>query len=200
MGRGARDACRMPVVGGNAPDIHSTIERPRGDCAPGPDCHVSPPAGASGPNPVVPFVPTTEPPMASRASASRLDVKELLDVLLAVRAGDFTPRLRGDLTGLGGKAADVLNDVIGMNEALAAELKRLSVAVGEQGRTNERAVLAQASGCWGDCIDAANSLVDDLVRPRAEMARVIAAVAEGDLSQTMAMEMDGRPLTGEFLR
>ena len=138
--------------------------------------------------------------MASRASANRLDVKELLDVLLAVRAGDFTPRLRGDLTGLGGKAADVLNDVIGMNEALATELKRLSVAVGEQGRTSERAVMAGASGGWGECIDAANSLVDDLVRPRAEMARVIAAVAEGDLSQTMAMEMDGRPLTGEFLR
>ena len=38
--------------------------------------------------------------MASKAGASRLDVKELLDVLLAVRGGDFSPRLRGDLTGI----------------------------------------------------------------------------------------------------
>ena len=90
--------------------------------------------------------------MASRASASRLDVKELLEVLLAVRAGDFAVRLRGDLTGVPGKAADVLNQVIAMNAALAGELKRLAHAVGKQGRTRERAVLANASGAWADSV------------------------------------------------
>ena len=138
--------------------------------------------------------------MASRVSASRLDVNELLTVLLAVRNGDFTARLRADLVGRAGKAADALNDVIGLNQALAEELKRLAETVGKQGRTNERAVMAGAAGSWTECVEAANSLVADLVRPRAEMARVIAAVADGDLSQTMATELDGRPLTGEFLR
>ena len=138
--------------------------------------------------------------MASRTSASRLDVNELLNVLLAVREGDFTARLRADLVGRAGKAADALNDVIGLNQAMAEELKRMAEAVGKQGRTSERAILAGASGAWSECIDATNSLVADLVRPRAEMARVIAAVAEGDLTQSMAMELDGRPLTGEFLR
>src|SRR5215207_7256753 len=138
--------------------------------------------------------------MASRVSANRLDINELLNVLLAVRRGDFTARLRDDLVGLPGKAADALNDVIGLNQAMAEELKRLAEAVGQQGRTSERAVLAGAAGAWAECIDSANSLVADLVRPRAEMARVIAAVAVGDLSQTMATELDGRPLTGEFLR
>ena len=138
--------------------------------------------------------------MASRGSASRLNVNDLLNVLLAVRAGDFTARLRADLSGRAGRAADAFNDVIALNQALAEELRRISEAVGKQGRTSERAVLPGAAGAWGQCIDATNSLVADLVRPRAEMARVIAAVAEGDLTQTMATELDGRPLTGEFLR
>ena len=38
------------------------------------------------------------------------------------------------------------------------------------------------------------------MQPTTEVARVIGAVANGDLSQTMALEIDGRPLTGEFLR
>jgi HAMP domain-containing protein/signal transduction histidine kinase/ActR/RegA family two-component response regulator len=42
-------------------------------------------------------------------------------------------------------------------------------------------------------------LIGDLVRPTSEMARVIGAVAKGDLSQTMATEIEGRPLKGEFL-
>ena len=45
-----------------------------------------------------------------------------------------------------------------------------------------------------------NHLIDDLVRPTTEMARVIGAVAKGDLSQTVALEAEGQPLRGEFLR
>ena len=39
-----------------------------------------------------------------------------------------------------------------------------------------------------------------MVQPTAEVARVIGAVAKGDLSQSMTVEIDGRPLRGEFLR
>src|SRR3546814_6640526 len=39
-----------------------------------------------------------------------------------------------------------------------------------------------------------------MVQPTTEVARVIGAVAKGDLSQSMAVEVDGRPLRGEFLR
>ena len=45
-----------------------------------------------------------------------------------------------------------------------------------------------------------NTLIGDLVHPTSETARVIGAVAKGDLSQTMALEIEGRPLEGEFLR
>jgi HAMP domain-containing protein len=45
-----------------------------------------------------------------------------------------------------------------------------------------------------------NTLIDCLAHPVSETARVIGAVAKGDLSQTMALEIDGRKLEGEFLR
>src|SRR6202011_4134764 len=50
-----------------------------------------------------------------------------------------------------------------------------------------------------ESIELVNDLVADLVRPTNEMARVIGAVAQGDLSQTMAIEIEGRPLKGAFL-
>ena len=56
------------------------------------------------------------------------------------------------------------------------------------------------SGFWRDSIASVNELIDDLVHPTSETARVIGAVAQGDLSQTMALEIDDRPLQGEFLR
>lgn len=48
--------------------------------------------------------------------------------------------------------------------------------------------------------ESVNSLITDLVQPTNEIARVIGAVAKGDLTRAMAIEFDGRPLRGEFLR
>ena len=49
-------------------------------------------------------------------------------------------------------------------------------------------------------MDSINALIGDLVQPTTEVARVISAVAEGDLTQKMALEIEGQPVKGEFLR
>src|SRR5215470_8894395 len=49
-------------------------------------------------------------------------------------------------------------------------------------------------------MESVNSLISDLVQPTTEIARVIGAVAQGDLSQKMSLEVEGRPLKGEFIR
>src|SRR5213075_3138633 len=54
--------------------------------------------------------------------------------------------------------------------------------------------------CWADAIGCVNVLIEDLVRPTSEMARVIGAVAKGDLSETMTTKIEGQLLKGEFLR
>src|SRR5207244_4219156 len=70
----------------------------------------------------------------------------------------------------------------------------------KEGKLSQRATLGDVSGSWAEAIDSVNTLIDDLVHPTTETARVIGAVAQGDLSQTMALEFEERPLQGEFLR
>jgi HAMP domain-containing protein/signal transduction histidine kinase/DNA-binding response OmpR family regulator len=129
-----------------------------------------------------------------------LDVPALLKALNALKKGDFTARLPMEWTGAAGKVADTFNDVIELNERMARELERLGRVVGREGKIAQRASLGDVSGSWAASIDSVNVLIDDLVHPTRETARVIGAVAQGDLSQNMALEVDDRPLEGEFLR
>ena len=129
-----------------------------------------------------------------------LDLKQLLRTLTEVKKGNFSERMPLDHTGIAGKIADTLNDIIEMNEHMAAELERVGTVVGKEGRITERASIGHAKGAWKSSIDSVNALISDLVQPTAETTRVIRAVANGDLSQTIATEIDGTPLQGEFLQ
>ncbi|MBW3621855.1 MAG: HAMP domain-containing protein [Armatimonadetes bacterium] len=129
-----------------------------------------------------------------------LDTKQLLHVLTAYKRGDFTQRMPIDQTGIEGKIADTLNDIIEQNERLCEELSRLSNVVGKEGKIRERASLNASRGGWNSCVESVNTLIADLVQPTTEVARVITSVASGNLTQKMALDIDGRPLTGEFLR
>ena len=133
-------------------------------------------------------------------SPSQLDPRLLLKTLRAFRKGDFSVRLPSDLTGIDGEIAEAFNDIADLNKGLAQELDRVARVVGKEGRIGERGRLAAATGCWSECIDSVNSMIGDLVQPTTEVARVIGAVAKGDLSQSMQLEIEGRPLRGEFLR
>ncbi|PWC81697.1 diguanylate cyclase, partial [Azospirillum sp. TSO5] len=133
-------------------------------------------------------------------TADALDPKVLLMALRQLRKGDFSVRLPLDLTGIDGEIAAAFNDVVELNHNLTTETSRLSVAIGKEGRISQRAKLNNASGGWETCVDSINTLVGDMIQPTTEIARVIGAVAKGDLSKTMALEIEGRPLQGEFLR
>jgi len=107
-----------------------------------------------------------------------LDNRILLAVLAQVNAGDFTARMPLDLTGVAGKVADSLNEIIIANQLLASELTRVSEVVGKQGKLSQRVVLGGSAQSWSKSLESVNSLIDDLVRPASEMQRVIGAVAE----------------------
>jgi HAMP domain-containing protein len=138
--------------------------------------------------------------MISVDEKNSLDTSKLLSALKSVRSGDFSVRLPHDWVGVPGKVADTFNEVVELNERLAAELARLSVVVGRNGKIDERASLGPVTGSWSGAVADVNSLITNLVQPTAEAARVIGAVAKGDLSQTMSVEIANRPLEGEFLR
>ena len=86
------------------------------------------------------------------------------------------------------------------NQLVTKEFTRISKVVGREGRINERANAAGAPGSWSDKIGAVNELIDNLARPTIEVARVIDAVAEGDLTQRIQLEIAGQPVRGEFRR
>jgi len=137
----------------------------------------------------------------ARATASdTLDLEQLLTVLTGLRKGDFSVRMPRSQIGVAGKIADTLNEIAELNENMAQEFERVSLAVGKEGRITQRATLASAGGSWAASVSSVNTLIGDLVQPTSEVARVIGAVAKGDLSQTMALDIEGRPLMGEFLR
>ncbi len=129
-----------------------------------------------------------------------IDDQALLGVLSAVAAGDFSVRFRSKGGNVERNIANKLNRIIELNQSTAQAFGKLSVDVGKEGRTDRRCKLDDAGGSWAETAAAVNSLIDDLVQPTAEVARVIGAVAQGDLSQTMALDIDGRPLRGEFRR
>ena len=138
--------------------------------------------------------------MRMTPTTSQLEPKFLLKSLRAFRKGDFSTRLPLDLTGIDGEIAEAFNDIVELNQSLARELERVARAVGKDGRIGERGKLPTATGGWNDCVESVNAMIGDLVQPTTEVARVIGAVAKGDLGQTMQIEIEGRPLRGEFLR
>ena len=131
---------------------------------------------------------------------SESDLDALLDALRAAREGDFSVRLTSAGKGKIGEIARAFNDLQARNDQMSGEIVRVGKIIGREGRMTERVKLRDAGGAWATSIDSLNSLIDDLVRPTTEVARVIVAVAEGDLSQKMALKIGGQPVKGEFLR
>ncbi|MGB7005182.1 MAG: HAMP domain-containing protein [Pseudolabrys sp.] len=116
-----------------------------------------------------------------------------------MRSGDFSVRMGVEHEGLLGKIADTFNDIVASNERMAQQLERVGQVVGREGKTRHRVKFGLASGAWGEMEGSVNTLIDDLLWPTKEVATAVAAVAQGDLLKTVRLEVDGRPLKGEFL-
>src|SRR5580704_16396359 len=136
----------------------------------------------------------------ARSKPQSQSTPHLLYALQAASGGDFSVRLPSDLTGIDGKIADAFNEIVAANQKMAADLKRVGQVVGKQGKTSQRVKFDRSSGAWGEMETSVNELIEDLLRPTSEVTRAIAAVAEGDLQQTVRLDVEGRPLEGEFLR
>ncbi|MGC1777690.1 MAG: HAMP domain-containing protein, partial [Xanthobacteraceae bacterium] len=117
-----------------------------------------------------------------------------------MKVGDFSVRMAGDRVGIIGKIADAFNDIVATNQRMAKQLERVGQVVGREGRTRQRVRFGLSDGAWGEMEASVNSLIDDLLWPTTEVTRAIAAVAQGDLLRTVSLDVDGRPLKGEFLR
>ncbi|MCY7378932.1 MAG: HAMP domain-containing protein [Gemmatimonadaceae bacterium] len=127
-------------------------------------------------------------------------MRRLLAGLRAMDAGDFTIRLEPLGDPLMAEIAAIFNSVVTKQGRLADELNRVALSVGREGKMRDRATIGPAGGLWAGSVDALNSLITDLVQPTSEVARVIKAVAEGDLTQKVELEIEGKTVQGEFFR
>ena len=134
------------------------------------------------------------------ADVSRAELEQLLVALNAARDGDFRLRLPVRGKGMAVELNRAFNELAERREALSKEIGRVGRVIGREGRMTERAATAGADGAWLETVTSLNTLIDDLVRPTTEVARVIDAVAQGDLSQKMALKIEGQPVKGEFQR
>ena len=145
---------------------------------------------------------TKRRPPAERngATIDAAELQPLLEALLAASQGDHHVRLEARKRGVVGDLARAFNETMAVRERATAEIVRVATAIGREGRLTERAELKGAPGVWAQTLGAVNGMIDDLSRPTLEVARVIDAVAEGDLTQKMQLKIEGRAVKGEFLR
>src|SRR5438552_7650217 len=139
-------------------------------------------------------------PENGTVEVKKQDLQQLLDALRSARDGEAGVRLPAQKSGLMGDVAKAYNQLAEQREGLTNELNRVHKVIGREGRMTERAQLRGAKGSWAESVSAVNSMIEDLVRPTIEVSRVLDAVAEGDLSQKMSLQIEGRPVRGEFRR
>src|SRR5262249_29910309 len=145
-----------------------------------------------------PHAPPLPPPAAN--GKPDFPLHDLLHALQAMRVGDFSVRMAGDQIGIEGKIADTFNEIVAANQRMAQQLELVGQLVGREGKTRHRVKFGVTGGAWGEMESSVNTLIDDLLWPTREVTRAVAAVAQGNLLQTVRLDVDGRPLEGEFLQ
>ena len=131
--------------------------------------------------------------------AEPLHHAEILAALRSFKRGDFSVRIRNDMTGTDGQLAETFNELVAMVASIETEARDVCIAVGKEGIANRRMRRLGTTGAWGDYIGSVNDVIDDLSGHTNEIARVVSAVAKGDLDQTMDESSSG-PRRGEYAR
>jgi HAMP domain-containing protein/CheY-like chemotaxis protein/signal transduction histidine kinase len=145
-------------------------------------------------------VPVNAGPAKDRRAPRERALQTLLAGLRSVNGGDFSVRLTPNGDPLMAEIIDVFNSVAHKQARFVDELSRVSGSVGREGKMQDRVAIAGVGGQWTTAIDSVNSLIIDLAQPTTEVSRVIKAVAEGDLSQKVELEIEGKQVQGEFFR
>ena len=139
----------------------------------------------------------TEHVPARRAGDRALDdgrLQQLLQGLKAVRDGDFSTRLPrvGDV--LMDEMATVFNGMVDQLALFTSEVTRVAREVGSEGRLGGQAEVPGVSGTWKDLTDSVNVMAGNLTGQVRDIAQVATAVAQGDLSQKITVDVKGEML------
>ncbi|GGQ73586.1 HAMP domain-containing protein [Couchioplanes azureus] len=122
------------------------------------------------------------------------DLRRLLAGLTAVRDGDFRTRLPQDGDGLLAEIATVFNGMVDQLSLFTSEVTRVAREVGTEGQLGGQAEVPGVSGTWKDLTDSVNAMAGNLTDQVRDIAQVATAVATGDLSQKITVDVRGEIL------
>ncbi|MFE0021988.1 HAMP domain-containing protein [Amycolatopsis sp. NPDC059021] len=132
-----------------------------------------------------------------KRSGTALDdqgLQRLLDGLKAVRDGDFGTRLPRAEDGLVDEMAAVFNGMVDQLALFTSEVTRVAREVGTEGKLGGQASVPEVSGTWKDLTDSVNAMAGNLTGQVRDIAEVATAVAKGDLSQKITVDVKGEML------
>ena len=133
-------------------------------------------------------------PMLASSQPADPRLQQLLDGLTAVRGGDFSTRLPHTGDPLMDEIAAVFNSMTDQLALFTSEVTRVAREVGTDGKLGGQAQVPGVAGTWKDLTESVNAMADNLTGQVRDIAQVATAVARGDLTQKITVDVKGEML------
>ena len=130
----------------------------------------------------------------SMASNLTNQVRNIADVTIAVAKGDLSRKITVDVRGEILQLKDTINTMVDQLNAFASEVSRVAREVGTEGKLGGQAQVPGVAGVWKDLTDNVNSMASNLTGQVRNIAEVTTAVARGDLSRKITVDVKGEIL------
>ncbi len=121
-------------------------------------------------------------------------VRNIAEVAIAVANGDMSKKITVDVRGEILQLKETLNTMVDQLRAFASEVTRVAREVGTDGKLGGQAFVPGVAGTWKDLTDSVNSMTGNLTGQVRNIAEVTKAVASGDLSKTVTIDVKGEIL------
>src|ERR1700746_3630245 len=129
--------------------------------------------------------------MASNLTAQ---VRNIADVTTAVANGNLSKKITVDVRGEIAELKDTINTMVDQLNSFASEVTRVAREVGTEGKLGGQAEVQGVGGTWKDLTDNVNFMAGNLTSQVRNIAEVTKAVASGDLSKKITVDVQGEIL------
>src|SRR5688500_9337993 len=121
-------------------------------------------------------------------------VRNIAEVATAVAQGDLSKKITVNVSGEILQLKETINTMVDQLNAFAGEVTRVAREVGTEGRLGGQAQVSGVAGTWKDLTDNVNSMASNLTGQVRNIAEVATAIANGDLSRKITVDVRGEIL------
>ncbi len=130
----------------------------------------------------------------SMASNLTAQVRNIAEVTIAVANGDLSKKITVDVRGEILQLKEAINTMVDQLRSFASEVTRVAREVGTEGKLGGQALVPGVAGTWKDLTDSVNAMCGNLTAQVRNIAQVTTAVARGDLSRKITVDVSGEIL------